>query len=143
MKGISQAPLWVPEHAADQRDAHRVHVAVKQYDENLAFGRNEQTGQWCIFMRQGTSAPTNTGDLPILGFNDIPHPDDAIARLMKADARRRGREILDELNAHNESIQEARRAAADDAIGQTAEAFEWGYRKMGKHPNTRIFIPGR
>lgn len=143
MKEVSQRPLWVPAHAVEQRDAWKVHQAVKQYDENLAFGRNEQTGQWCIFMRQGTSKATTTGDLPILGFNDIPHPDDAIARLQKADAQRRGREILDELNAHNESIEAHRKAAADDAIGQTAEAFEWGYRKMGKHPNTRIFIPGR
>lgn len=140
---LAKTALWVPQHAADDRAAWKVHQAVKQYDENLAFGRNEQTGQWCIFLRQGTNKITDTHDLPILGFPEIPHPDDAVKRLMQTDARRRGHEILDELNAHNESIEEIRKAKADDAIGQTAEAFEWGYRQMGKHPNTRIFVPGK
>lgn len=135
--------LWVPAHAAEQRDAWKVHQAVKQYDENLAFGRNEQTGQWCIFLRQGTSAATTTGDLPILGFPDIPSVDAAMDRLRESDARRRGKDILDELEKHNRSIKEERKRAADDAIGEAAKAFEWGYRKMGKHPNPRIFVPGK
>lgn len=134
--------LWVP-GKSDQPNAWRVHQAVRMYDENLAFGRNEETGQWCIFMRQGTTQAASTNDLPILGFNDIPHPDDAITRLRKSDARRRGQEILDELNKYNEDINLERKRRADDAIGQTAEAFEYGFRKMGKHPQSRIFVPGR
>lgn len=140
---LAKQSLWVPAHAADQREAWKVHQAVKQYDENLAFGRNEETGQWCIFMRQGTNQATTEHDLPILGFNEIPNPDDAIARLMKSDARRRGNEILDELNAHNEDINAERKRKADEAIGSAAEAFDWGFRAMGRHPNSRIFVPGR
>ena len=138
---ISKRSLWVPAHAADDREAWKVHQAVKQYDENLAFGRNEETGQWCIFMRQGTNKMASTGDLPILGFNTIPTPDEALTRLINSDARRRGSEILDELRKHNEDINAERNRRADDAVGMAAEAFEWGFRKMGKAPTTRIYVP--
>lgn len=134
--------FWVP-RSHEIREAWAVHKAVRRYDENLAFGRNEQTGQWCVFMRQGTGEAASDKDLPILGFDDIPTVDAAIDRLQKSDARRRGKDILDELNKHNRDIQEERKRAADDAVGEAARAFEWGYRKMGKHPVPRIYVPGK
>lgn len=139
---VVKKSLWVP-RKMDQPDAWKVHQAVRMYDEDLAFGRNEETGQWCIFMRQGTNKAADTNDLPILGFNDIPSVDEAMDRLRKSDARRRGREILAELNKHNEDINRERKARADDGIRAAAEGFEWGFRKMGKAPTTRIFVPGR
>lgn len=137
---VAKKSLWVP-GKTDDYAAWKVNKAVNAYDEDLAFGRNDETGQWCVFMRQGTSSVATAGDLPILGFNEVPHPDDAIARLQSADARRRGREILDELNKHNENINAERKARADDGITATAEGFEWGFRKMGKHPQSRVFVP--
>lgn len=140
---FAKQSIWVPQHAADDRQAWKVHQAVKRYDENLAFGRNEQTGQWCIFLRQGTSQATTTNDLPVLGFDDIPSVDAALDKLRASDARRRGQDILKELDKHNRSINEERQRAADDAVGEAARAFEWGYRKMGKHPVPRIYVPGK
>lgn len=134
--------MWVPA-SHEIREATAVRNAVRTYDPDLSFGRNEETGQWCIFLRQGANKAASEWDLPILGFNDIPSPEAAMDRLIASDARRRGTEILDELNKSNQDIEDLRKRRADDAIGSTAEAFEHGFRKMGKHPSARIFVPGK
>lgn len=129
--------IWLPEsvwHKAERA----VDKAVHGYDQRLRFGRNEDTGQWCIFMLNRNDAP-----LAILGFNDIPHPDDALRRLLTSDARRRGKEILAEINKHNDDIKQGFEDKASEASGEAAEAFEWAFRQQGKHPVPRIFVPGR
>lgn len=117
--------------------------AVKEYDANLDFGQHPDTGQWCIFLRQGTSAVTKEVDLPILGFEDIPHPDDALKRLYQSDALRTGNEILDNINRVNADIEKQREASGEQASAETAEAFDWGFRQMGKAPHSKVFIPGQ
>lgn len=136
------ASIWVP-RSHEYREAWDVHKAVRRYDENLAFGRNEETGQWCIFMRQGTGEAASNKDLPILGFNHIPEVNEAIDRLERSDARRRGQEIIKELQAHNEDIQQERERRAQEAEGEAAAALAWGFRKQGFNPFPRIFVPGR
>lgn len=132
--------VWTPPKSYD-RLAAEVGRAVREYDDRLGFGINPDNGQWCIFMRQGSIEGARGGDLPILGFLTIPSPDEAIARLHKTDARKRGEEILNELNAHNETIDRRFSDAADEAIMETAEAIEWFNRKVGTHPVPRVFIP--
>lgn len=133
---MQPANIWLPPSYL-YREAHAVDKAVNQYDPELHFGRNERNGQWCIFMERHSER------IPVLGFRDIPHPDDALKRLYKADTRRHGSKILDDLIKHNEETKAAGRSAGDDAVGQTAEAFEYAYRKEGLHPTPRIFVPGR
>lgn len=134
--------IWVP-GSHEIREATAVRNAVRTYDPDLSFGRNEETGDWCIFLRQGTNKAASTNDLPILGFGkDIPAPEAAMTRLLNSDARRRGTEILDELNKNNQDIEDIRKRKADEGIGLMAEGFDWGFRKMGKHPSARIFVPG-
>lgn len=134
------ATFWVP-NSHEDKQAFLVNKAVREYDPDLSFGRNEQTGQWCIFLKHGTNEITNEGDLPILGFGQIPHPDDAVKRLYESDARRRGREIVDSIQRHNDAIQAEKDAAAKEASDIAAEAFEWGFRKMGAAPVSKVFVP--
>lgn len=134
--------IWVPE-SFGHREAVRVRRAVKEYDPNLDFGRNELTGQWCIFLKRGTSEMANEVDLPVLGFQEIPHPDDALARLRQSDALRTGNEILDKISKNNADIEERREIAAQEASAQAAEGFDWGFRQMGKAPHSKVFIPGQ
>lgn len=134
------APIWVPPGSYD-RAAKAVSKAVREYDERLGFGINQETGQWCIFMRQGETEETRGGDLPILGFNTIPSPDEAKRRLYETDARKRGDEILNNLRRHNEEINRRFEDAASDASGEAAEAMEWFNRKVGTHPVPRVFVP--
>lgn len=133
--------VWTPPKAYD-RLAASVAKAVREYDDRLGFGINPDNGQWCVFMRQGTIEGARGGDLPILGFQTIPSPDEALERLFKTDARKRGEEILNELNAHNETIERKFADAADEAIGETAEYLEWFTRQTGNHPKPRVFLSG-
>jgi len=98
-----QTNIWVPDSFQD-RQAASVDTVVRDYDQNLGFGKNEQTGQWCIFLRHGSNELTAEADLPIMGFNSIPHPEDALRRLHQADALRTGREILDQIERANKDI---------------------------------------
>lgn len=131
--------VWTPPRSYD-RLAHEVSVAVREYDERLGFGKNPDNGQWCIFMRQGNSEETRGGDLPILGFQTVPSRDEALRRLYESDARKRGAEILAQINRHNEEINRKFEDAADDASGQTAEVMEWFARQAGQHPVPRVFV---
>lgn len=129
--------IWVP--STDERfdiPVLRVDRAVQEYDENLRFGRNEGTGQWCIFRIVRGEAP-----LPILGFNEIPHPEDALKRLYRADAVRRGEEILDEMNRHNAALDKELDDQASDADGIAAEVYEHAFRMMGKTPYATVYRP--
>jgi hypothetical protein len=133
-----QAPanIWVP-NSFTYREAMVVNKVVREYDPELQFGRNESNGQWCIFMER------NGEKIPILGFQGIPHPDDAVKRLYNSDARRHGSKILDDMNKHNEKLRLAREDEINDATGQLAEAAEFGAREDGLHDKPRIFVPGR
>ena len=53
---------------------------------------------------------------------------------------RRGSEILDAINRHNDEISQKFEDAADNASGEAAEALEWFNRKEGLHPVPRIFV---
>ena len=134
--------IWVPE-SFGHREATSVRKAVKEYDPNLDFGRNERTGQWCIFLKRGTNTASQEVDLPVLGFQDIPHPDDALSRLRESDALRTGNEILDKMVKNNSDIEERREIAAQEATGQAVEGFDWGFRQQGKAPYSKVFIPGK
>jgi hypothetical protein len=126
--------IWLPGAGMTDLSERRVDAAVKEYDENLRFGRNEETGQYCIFLIRRGFDP-----LPILGFNEIPHPEDAVKKLWRADAMRRGNEILDEMNKENEEARKADEYAADEGIGQAAEGFEWLMRTQGQTPYTKSY----
>lgn len=139
---IRKSNIWVPEGFGN-RESTRVRKAVQEYDPNLDFGRNELSGQWCVFLKRGTNKMTKEVDLPILGFPDIPHPDDALKRLRESDALRTGNEILDKITRNNQDIEDRREIAAKEASDQTAEAMDWGFRQMGKAPHSKVFIPGK
>ena len=128
--------IWVPPSFWDKQ-VNAVTVAVREYDPELQFGRNEANGQWCIFMERHGER------IPILGFQGIPHPDDALKRLYQSDTRRHGSKILDEMNEHNDKLQAEKLAAVREVEGELAEVIEFGAREDGLHDNPRIFVPGR
>lgn len=129
--------LYVPGRGMVDVSAYRVDKAVKEYDERLLFARNTDTGQWCVYIQPERDAEP----LPILGFNEVPHPTDALKELYKRDAWRRGNEILDKVNRRNAEIKQQYEDAASEGSAIAAEAFEWGFRKMGAAPTAKIFVP--
>ena len=132
--------FWLPP-GLEAREANAARMAAKEYDPNLDFGKNEKTGQWCVYLMQGTIEGARKGDLPVLGFDKIPSPDEVKKRLYDSDAVRMGKELLDQINKHNDDIHQEYRDRTTNAEGQLAEAFEWGMRKENMTPHRKIYIP--
>lgn len=126
--------IWVPP-AYLYRGVSAVSKAVREYDPELQFGQNEANGQWCIFMERDGQR------IPVLGFRDIPHPDDALKRLYHSDARRHGSKILDEMNKHNEKIRAEQERTIQEQQGELIEVIEHGAREDGLHHSPRVFVP--
>lgn len=128
--------IWTP---SGKVDLHYLQAkrAVEEYDSNLTLAKHTVTDDWVIFTR------LDNGTLyPVIGLGrELPSPDRIKERIYKSDLRRRGEKMLDEMNRRNEQIRRNNRRAAEDATGLMAEALEYGYRKMEKHPVPRIFIP--
>lgn len=128
--------IYVPGKGLVDASMNRVDTAVNEYDERLFFAQNGETGQYCIFLKM----PHGEDPLPVLGFDTIPHPEDALKRLYYADTMRHGEKILDDINKNNAAIKKPFEDAAEDAGGQVAEGLEWAHRKLGTHPTTRIHV---
>jgi hypothetical protein len=126
--------IWLPaQHTNRQLD--RLNRALNQYDERLRFGRNEDNGDWCVFLCLRGERP-----IPVLGFQDeIPEPDEMIRRVEAADTRKHGDKILIEMEEHNNRLRAEVREKADEAEWQLAEGMESFLHAQGKTPYTRIF----
>lgn len=142
--------LYVPGRGMVNLSAMRVDSAVSEYDERLMFAQHPENGQWVIMLKMPSDYDGPDGlhfgsdrVIPILGFNDIPHPDDALKRLYQTDTLRWGEQILDDMNRRNADRKKELEFEADNASGEAAEALEWFNRQQGKHPVKRIFVPGR
>lgn len=126
--------LWVPNNVNKQElKAQRV---VQEYDERLELARHELTGDWvvCLKMEGGSL-------YPVIGLGrDLPDPYDLKIRIRKADLRREGSRMLDEINKNNERIRQEYARKAEEGAGKMAEALEWGFRKKGVG-NSPVYIP--
>lgn len=113
---------------------------VKEYDADLRLAREAQSGDWVIAKRLGPDGEP----FPVLYLGpELPTPDKIKERLYKSDTRRRAAEIVREVTERNERRLKEARDRASDETGIAAEAAEWAFRQLGKHPNPRIFVPGR
>lgn len=122
--------IYLPGRGSVDIAALAVDRAIKQYDERLFFGRNDETGDWCAFIQ----APHGHPPVPVFGWQEIPHPEDAVKRLYEADTVRHGSSILDRINRDNEAIRKEKRWASSEATGDTAERIEHALRKAGRSP---------
>ena len=127
--------IWVPQ-SHQMRQVDPIQRALRAYDERLYFGRNEENGDWCVFL----TMPRGENDIPVLGFQDqIPTPEACIERVRGADMRRYGDEILASINEENERLKQAMRDKAEDAEWQLAEAMESFLHGQNKTPYSRSY----
>lgn len=130
---VQPSKLWLPESHTDKQ-LTTLNRALNSYDERLRFGRNEDTGDWCVFVLM----PHGQKPVSIMGFgHTIPAPDEMMQRVMRADMRRFGDELLEEINAHNEKLRQPARDKAEDAEWQMAEGMESFLHAQGKTPYHR------
>lgn len=126
--------LWLPNTM--NYEAYRVDRAVREYDERLMFARNEQTGDWCVFIKM----PKGEQPYPVLGFQDtIPEPHQAMERLMAADCMRHGNKIYDDVMRSQQKVKDDARKVADEARDESVEHIEFMMRQHGKSPIIKSF----
>jgi len=131
--------LFIPGYGDVNTDAWRVDQAVKEYDSRLMFGRNEENGDWCIFIEM----PRPNDPYPILGFQDrVPDPVEAIDRLKAADTMRHGDRIYKDVVKSQEQYRAGLKNNADEAIGDSAERVEHMMRQRGASPIIKSFSKG-
>lgn len=128
--------IVVPGRGVVNLDAERVNRAVQEEDERLRFGWNEANQDWMVYILMPRNFEAyyhieGQPVYPVIGFQDkIPTSSEAIERLRKADGRRHGMRILNELNKHNTKLVDT--DTKDAAIEETAERIEHTLRKAGE-----------
>ena len=128
--------IYIPGRGTVDSDVYKVDAAVRQYNERLSFKLNEDTQDYCIYMRMPYPEP----DLPILGFGrEVPHPDLACKKLWESDTMIHGDKILKDILKSQEDFKNAKRYAADQASADSAERIEHVMRMKGDSPVIKSF----
>ena len=128
--------IYIPGRGSVDSDVYKVDRAVFQYNDRLSFRLNEDTQDYCIYMRMPSPEP----DLPILGFGrTVPHPDEACKKLWESDTMIHGEKILNDILKSQEEFKNAKRYAADQASGDSAERVEKFLRGKGHSPVVKVF----
>jgi len=123
--------IWIPKYGETDVRAWKIDQRVREYDSRLMFGRNEDTGDWCIFIKM----PTPRDPYPVIGFqNRIPEPDEALDRLKAADTMRHGDAVYREVLRSQEEYRKSGLKKVDEASADSAERIEFMLRKHGKSP---------
>lgn len=135
---LSTAQLWLPGHGLVPAHMRTAMTAVEEYDPDLTIGRHEQTGEWVVLLKRGPEGRP----FPVFGLgNELPAPEQIKKRLFDSDVRRNGEQIVMQIRRKQELAEKESRRIASDAAGHAAEGFDWAFRKEGKHPVARMFVP--
>lgn len=135
--------LWLPGLGDTDLHVRAVSRALNEYDERLILGRHNETGDWCVFLKGNPLTGERGVPFPVLGLGrgDLPSAEEVMDRVRKNDTVRYGEKMLEEINKHNEAIQNHYKAAADEASGVQAEAMESFLHGMGRTPYLRSLRP--
>lgn len=129
--------LWLPNGM--NMDAYRVDRAVNAYDERLMFARNEDTGDWCVFVRMPAPKPP----MPVFGFGDrIPDPVEAVAKVQEGHLVRHKERIWKEVVDSQEQYRKDLKYKGDQATDESVEVIEHFMRKHGKSPVVKSLPKG-
>tara|TARA_R110000822_G_scaffold159419_2_gene299062 strand:- start:382 stop:810 length:429 start_codon:yes stop_codon:yes gene_type:complete len=128
--------IYIPGRGSVDSDVYKVDKAVNQYNERLSFRLNEDTGDYCIYMRMPRPEP----DLPILGFGvSVPHPDVACKKLWESDTMIHGEKILDDILKSQAEHKKRLQYDADQASSDSSERVEKFLRGKGLSPVVKVF----
>ena len=113
--------------------------AVSDYDPDLILGRNEETGDWHVFVKHG---PHDGKPFPVFYIGpELPPYDQLQKMLYEHDVRRHGHKIVAGIERRKKLERERLDKEATERHEEVAEYIEWGMRQMGAHPQKRIFVP--
>ena len=134
-----QQDVWLPGHGVVPVGSINASKAVEDYDPELMLGRNEQTGDWHVFVKKG---PHDGQPFPVMYIGpELPTYDEIQRLLYKNDVRRHGAKIVQAIERRKRVEQERLEKQHHDENAEVAEHIEWGLRQMGALPKLRIFVP--
>jgi len=129
--------LWLPNTM--NYDAYRVDRAVNAYDERLMFARNEDTKDWCVFVRM----PSPQEPMPVFGFGDrIPDPVEAVAKVQEGHLVKHKERIWKEIIDSQEKYRADLAYKGDQARDESVEAIEFMMRQEGLSPVVKSLPKG-
>ncbi len=131
--------IWLPDVGTVPFEAITARNAVEDYDPELMLGRNKQTGDWHVLVKNG---PHDGQPFPVFFIGkELPSYDRMQQMLYENDVRRHGAKIIEAIERKKRAARERLDKDHRDRAEEVAEYMEWGFRKLGKHPNPRIFVP--
>lgn len=131
--------LWVPGLGDVPLHLRASMKAVEEYDADLQLARNEETGDWCIFIERRGQAP-----FPVFNLGaELPSPDGIKQKLYNADVRRHGHRILEQVDRNNAQRLAEMRAVTDEAAGDAAETIEFAMRKLHATSHKKVVMNER
>lgn len=131
--------IWLPGLGNVPFNVVEAGNAVSDYSSDLMLGRNNKTGDWHVLVKNG---PHDGQPFPIFSIGqELPSYDRLQQMLYEHDVRRHGAKIVDAIERRKRAAKKALDDEAHDRAAEVAEYIEWGHRKLGKHPNPRIFVP--
>jgi hypothetical protein len=132
--------LWVPGFGNVPAHLRSAIKAVEEYDADLQLARNEDTGNWCVFIQRGDA------EAPFPVFNlgaELPPPDRIKQMLYMADVRRRGHEIVRDVERNNDRRRAEIARETNEAAGELAETIESALRNAGATNHKKIYLNER
>jgi hypothetical protein len=129
--------IEVPGKGITDLTAIRIDKAVRHYDRYLRFGYNPENQDYILYVvmpRDFDSYYFIDGEpaYPVIGFGkEIPSEDHVLARLRASDVRKRGVDVLNALNRHNEQLRRANDLVAAGPVEEAAERIEHLVRSLG------------
>lgn len=129
--------IYIPGKGEMTWEQIKIDRAVREYDERLFFGRNTDTGDWCVFI----TLPRPRDPYPVIGFgHELPHVSKVLENLTRGDTLRNGNAIYDEIVKSQQDYKKTVQRQGDEAAGETSEVVEHFMRRHGKSPVIKEFI---
>lgn len=126
--------IWLPGQGVVDLGPMKIHRALQAYDERLLFGRNEDNGDWCAFVKM----PHGQAPVPVIGFGkELPTPEEAVRRCDAANTRRHNDQLLDLIKRDDER----RRAAIDKEFENLQEVYADIMKEAKGHKMPQIYVP--
>jgi hypothetical protein len=136
--GGTMSEIWTPGHGLVPAHIRSAQKAVEEYDVDMSIGRDDSNGQWVVLLARGPEGRP----FPVLGLGvELPAPEEIKRKLYMSDTRKRGREIVMDIERHNERARQALRDKTHQAGGEVAETMDTALHLMKRHPVPRIFVP--
>ena len=134
--------IWLPRMGEVDVRVWKVNQAVKEYDERLSVGRNEETGDWCVYIKMPPGSYVELYPVHGLGPEMPTDPQPILEHLWKIDAARHGTQLLRDLEKGQEKwrAEQIRKQLEPNII--LADVMEFAMRRFGQTPYTKVFVNG-